>query len=344
MGPAQGVHTSPSAAPSSSPLLVSTLLPMLPIPYVKRANQSENFGKISIKPKTAMIAMLTNLKIFGSMPSNLTIVVRNNVKNEKLTTRPIMIARECFLLPDNPADKMAGRTGSTQGESAVAKPARNEKSISKSMSVFHYTQPGPLLSQIDDPPKRLYVRGKLPDFSKPMIAVVGTRHVTDYGRKVTYSLARDLATAGFTIVSGFMYGVDAIAHGAAIDAGGKTIGVLGFGFDYMYPKSHASLAKRMLETGNTLVTEFEPEVPAMPQNFPRRNRIVSGLCLGVVVTEAAKNSGSMITARLAVEQGREVFAVPGPIDSLYSEGTKELINLGAKLVTNVSDIVDELVQ
>lgn len=177
-----------------------------------------------------------------------------------------------------------------------------------------------------------------------MIAVVGTRHVTDYGRKVTYSLARDLATAGFTIVSGFMYGVDAIAHGAAIDAGGKTIGVLGFGFDYMYPKSHASLAKRMLETGNTLVTEFEPEVPAMPQNFPRRNRIVSGLCLGVVVTEAAKNSGSMITARLAVEQGREVFAVPGPIDSLYSEGTKELINLGAKLVTNVSDIVDELVQ
>lgn len=197
------------------------------------------------------------------------------------------------------------------------------------------------LREIPDPPSELYIQGEVPDFSLPMIAIVGTRHVTTYGEKVTQFFTRELIKAGFTIVSGFMYGVDAIAHQTALKEQGRTIGVLGFGFDYMYPANHRSLAKQMIDSGNCLITEFLPDQPPRPWSFPKRNRIVSGLCLGVLVTEAAKKSGSKITARLAAEQGREVFTVPGAIDSLYSEGTKELVNLGAKLVTNVDDILEE---
>lgn len=200
-----------------------------------------------------------------------------------------------------------------------------------------------LLSQIPDAPKHLYIKGEWPDESMPRIAIVGTRHVTPYGRMVTQQFTKELVKAGFVIVSGFMYGVDAIAHETAVDCGGKTIAVLGYGLHApYYPKSHSILARKVLEHGSCLVSEFEPTVTAVPENFPRRNRIVSGLSLGVLVTEAGTKSGSLITARLAVEQGREVFAVPGRIDSPYSEGTKELINLGAKLVTSFRDIVDEL--
>lgn len=200
-----------------------------------------------------------------------------------------------------------------------------------------------LLSEIPDPPAQLHIRGSWPDEKFPRIAVVGTRHVTSYGRKVTQRFTKDLVNAGFVIVSGFMYGVDAIAHETAIDCGGKTIAVLGYGLDApYYPRSHARLAEKILSHGSCIVSEFDSRTVAIPENFPRRNRIVSGLSLGVLVTQAGVKSGSLITARLAVEQGREVFAIPGPIDSPYSEGTKELINLGAKLVTSIRDIVDEL--
>ena len=211
------------------------------------------------------------------------------------------------------------------------------------MSSLLYISSLPLLAQIPDPPKHLHIKGTLPDPSFPTIAVVGTRQVTDYGRKVTWELTQNLVKKGFVIVSGFMYGVDAIAHRSCVAAGGRTIAVLGYGLDAPYfPHSHATLAQEILESGGCLVSEFAPNTPAVPQNFPLRNRIVSGLSLGVLVTEAAKHSGSLITARLAVEQGREVFAIPGPIDSPYSEGTKELVNMGAKLVTSVEDIVEEL--
>lgn len=200
-----------------------------------------------------------------------------------------------------------------------------------------------LLSHIPDPPHHLAIRGEWPDEKYPRIAIVGTRYVTAYGRKVTEKFTKELVEAGFVIVSGFMYGVDAVAHETAVDCGGKTIAVLGYGLEApYYPVSHARLAQKLLANGSCLVSEFEPNVTAIPGNFPRRNRIVSGLSLGVLVTEAGTKSGSLITARLAVEQGREVFAVPGPIDSPYSEGTKELVNLGAKLVTTIRDIVDEL--
>lgn len=200
-----------------------------------------------------------------------------------------------------------------------------------------------LLFQIPDPPTVLYIKGNLPPVSLPTIGVVGTRNITAYGRKVTKELTVQLVRAGFVIVSGFMYGVDAVAHEACIDAGGTTIAVLGYGLGVpFFPRSHDQLAEKLLKSGGCLITEFPPWTFAVPGNFPSRNRIVSGLSLGILVTEAAVKSGSRITASLAVDQGREVFAIPGPMHSQFSEGTKDLINMGAKLVTNILDITSEL--
>lgn len=199
-----------------------------------------------------------------------------------------------------------------------------------------------LLKEIPDPPETLYIEGKLNFNARPAIAVVGTRKITPYGREMARRFTQELVRKGFLIVSGFMYGVDAVAHRTALELSGPTVGVLGFGFDYMYPKEHRSLAREMIERGNALITEYPPSVSPRPFNFPARNRIVSGMCLGVLVIEAAPKSGSKITAACAANQGREVFAVPGPVGSVYSEGTKELINLGAKLVTSVDDILAEI--
>lgn len=201
----------------------------------------------------------------------------------------------------------------------------------------------PLLAEIPDPPVVLYIQGNFPDSDRPTIAVVGTRNITSYGKKVTQDLTTALVHAGCVIVSGFMYGVDAVAHEACVEASGQTIAVLGYGLGVPYfPKTHDVLAKKIQSHRGCLVTEFPPWQHAVPGNFPSRNRIVSGLSLGVLVTEAAQKSGSRITAGLAVDQGREVFAVPGPMNSPYSEGTKDLVNLGAKLVTSAQDIVEEL--
>lgn len=199
-----------------------------------------------------------------------------------------------------------------------------------------------LLGQISDPPVVLYVKGNLNLVSKPSIAIVGTRKATPYGLEATRVFTKQLVEAGFVIVSGFMYGVDAQAHMCAIEEGGRTIGVLGFGFEHMYPESHRSLAKKMLANDETLITEYPYWQRPSAGSFPARNRIVSGMSLGVLVTEAAAKSGTKITARLAAEQGREVFAVPGPFNSEFSQGTKELVNLGAKLTTSIDDILEEI--
>ncbi len=210
------------------------------------------------------------------------------------------------------------------------------------LSLFDPTYPK-LLSQIPDPPIVLYVQGTLPHQSIPRIAVVGTRKITSYGTQVTKEITTQLVQAGCCIVSGFMYGVDAVAHTAAIDAGGVTIAVLGYGFGVpFYPREHTQLAKHVLQAGSCLVTEYPPWEQPDAKNFPRRNRIVSGMSVGVVVTEAASKSGTKITANLAVDQGRDVFAVPGPITSIFSEGTKDLVNNGAKLVTSATDVLEEL--
>src|SRR5713101_7958576 len=197
------------------------------------------------------------------------------------------------------------------------------------------------LRAIPDPPPVLYCDGSLEPGDRQAVAIVGSRQATPYGFRVTDALARELSRLGFTIVSGFARGIDAAAHRAALASGGRTVAVLGCGLDVHYPSGHASLRTEIAGSGAVL-TEFTPGTAPFATNFPRRNRIISGLALGVVVVEAAEDSGSLITARLALEQGREVFAVPGHIDAPTSRGTHGLIKQGAKLVETVDDIVEEL--
>ena len=198
-----------------------------------------------------------------------------------------------------------------------------------------------LLRAIYDPPAVLYCDGSVEPGDRQAVAIVGSRQATPYGLRITETLAGELSALGFTILSGFARGIDAAAHRAALAAGGRTIAVLGCGLDVDYPPGHASLHAEIAGSGAVL-TEFAPGTPPRATNFPRRNRIISGLALGVVVVEAADDSGSLITARLALEQGREVFAVPGPIDVPTSRGPHGLLKQGAKLVETVDDIVEEL--
>jgi DNA processing protein len=200
-----------------------------------------------------------------------------------------------------------------------------------------------LLREIPDPPITLYVRGRWAEcLESPCVALVGSRRCSTYGQNVALMLARDLASRGVTIVSGLARGIDAAAHRGALEASGRTVGVLGTGLDEVYPRDHRKLAAEILERGGALVTQFPLGTPPVAENFPYRNRIISGLSLGVVVVEAAENSGSLITARLALEQGREVYAVPGNITSRNSFGTNYLIKgAGAKLVQQWQDVAAE---
>jgi len=198
-----------------------------------------------------------------------------------------------------------------------------------------------LLAEIPDPPPILYVRGELKPEDAWAVAVVGTRRVSTYGREVTRRLVSVLAQSGVTIVSGLARGVDAVAHQTALEVGGRTIAVLGCGIDLVYPPEHRELARRIAAQG-ALVSEYPLGTQPEPGNFPPRNRIISGLSLGVVITEAGRNSGALITADYAAEQGRDVFAVPGSILSAGCAGTNRLIQDGAKPVLDAADILQEL--
>lgn len=199
-----------------------------------------------------------------------------------------------------------------------------------------------LLNQIYDPPKLLYCLGNQKLLSKKLIAVVGSRKMTPYGKWVSEKLTKELVEKGLVIVSGLARGVDTSAHRQALRAKGLTIAVLGSGFDHIYPGENKRLAEEIVEKGGLLISEYPPEHRVFPANFPKRNRIISGLSLGVLVIEATLKSGSLITARLAANQGREVFAIPGPINSVQSEGTAMLIQQGAKLVFKLEDILEEI--
>jgi DNA processing protein len=199
----------------------------------------------------------------------------------------------------------------------------------------------PLLAQLEDAPALLFYRGQLRPEHRRAVAIVGTRYPTGYGLRQADRLARQLVQAGFTIVSGLARGIDAAAHRAALAAGGATWAVLGGGLLQMYPAEHRRLADQIASSGAVL-TELPPEHPPRSGNFPQRNRIISGLSLGVVVVEAGVRSGALITAQHALEQGREVFAVPGSIENPVSRGCHQLIRDGAKLVESAQDIVDEL--
>jgi len=198
-----------------------------------------------------------------------------------------------------------------------------------------------LLREIIDPPFALFYRGDLTILQKPIVAVVGSRRASAYGLKAAAHLARQLASAGVVVASGLARGIDASAHQAVLDAASSTVAVLGTGIDIIYPRSHTKLTRDIAGSG-LILTEFPPGTPPLAGNFPVRNRLISGISLGTVIVEATGKSGSLITARMAAEQGREVFAVPGSIFAPASEGPHRLIQYGAKLVHDANDILEEL--
>jgi len=210
-------------------------------------------------------------------------------------------------------------------------------------SLLNWTEPEypQTLLQIYDPPVLLYVRGDPQVLNLPSLSIVGTRRPTLYGTQMAQRLGRDLAARGLVIVSGMARGIDAIGHQGAMDANGRAIGVLGTGIDVCYPKENKKLYEKVLERG-AIISEFPLRTHPAPENFPVRNRIVAGMPLGVVVIEGAQYSGSLITARLAMEFGREVFGVPGNVTQPVSFAPNQLIKQGAKLVTCVEDVIEEL--
>jgi DNA processing protein len=198
-----------------------------------------------------------------------------------------------------------------------------------------------LLKKLPDAPTVLYVRGSVKPDDHHALSIVGTRKATSYGKDAAYHLAKQLAGQGVTVISGMAHGIDSAAHRGALDGGGRTIAVMGCGVDVIYPSDHHKLAQQIMGCG-ALISEFPIGMHPEARNFPRRNRVISGLALGVLIVEAPDKSGAMITASIAADQGREVFAVPGNIFNPMSVGTNRLIQDGAKLVMNVSDVLDEL--
>lgn len=199
-----------------------------------------------------------------------------------------------------------------------------------------------LLKNIYDPPQVIYYKGQWPDQIDQSIGVVGTRRMTSYGKSVTETLVEDLVAAGMVIVSGLARGIDTVAHQTAVQNHGQTIAVLGSGLENIYPIENTHLAEQIIDSGGVVISEYPPSYSALASNFPVRNRIISGLSLGVLVIEADEGSGSLITARNALDQSREVWAVPGPITSRYSIGPINLIKQGATPVISANDILESL--
>ncbi|MFN2140302.1 MAG: DNA-processing protein DprA [Candidatus Promineifilaceae bacterium] len=237
------------------------------------------------------------------------------------------------------------RTNLAQARATLDLETELEKVQAKHITLLTWNSPDypHYLREVDSPPPLLYVVGSLEDIDRWAVAVVGTRRVTAYGRQVTQELVSGLVRSGVTIVSGLARGIDAIAHKAALDHGGRTIAVLGSGPDNIYPPEHRDLARQIVRGHGAVISDYPLGTQPDAKNFPPRNRIISGLSLGVVVVEAGARSGASITAQFALEQGREVFAVPGNVNRPASQGTNRLIQQGtAKLVTNANDILEEL--
>jgi DNA processing protein len=210
----------------------------------------------------------------------------------------------------------------------------------QTITIKHNSYPV-LLKDIHKPPSELQVAGTLVT-DRPTVAIVGSRKPTEYGEMIAYRLSADLARAGFIIVSGLAYGIDAIVHRAALEAGGITWAVLGSGLDKLYPARHASLAREIIREGGAVISEYPAGTPPLKHHFPARNRIIAGISLATIVPEANAKSGSLITAQLALEENRLVGAVPGPITSERSVGPHALLKQGALLVTSAGDICQAL--
>ncbi|MEK7114470.1 MAG: DNA-processing protein DprA [Patescibacteria group bacterium] len=199
-----------------------------------------------------------------------------------------------------------------------------------------------LLKEIPNPPSQIYVLGKLPNEEKPRIAIVGTRKATFEGRLIAKKIAQRLAEIKIVIVSGLAMGIDTAAHEGALAGNGETIAVLACGLDAIYPRQNENLARKIIESGGTIISEYPAGTPILPHQFLERNRIVSGLSVATIVIEAPIDSGALVTARLAAEQGREVFVFPGPINHPNYRGSHKLIRDGARLVASIEDILEDL--
>lgn len=250
---------------------------------------------------------------------------------------------------DAPALQQVEGIGPTLAEAIVsARPALDpgeilEQTQKPGIPFLTPADPGypPLLWELPDPPPILYVLGECPDWQQPAIAVVGTRAPTAYGRQWTQKVSAALAQAGCVVVSGLATGIDGIAHQACLEAGGKTVAVLGTGVDQVYPAHHRPLYQRILEQG-VVLSEYPPGTPPAKEHFPQRNRIIAGLCRATLVMEAPERSGALITAQLANHYGREVYALPGNIDTAAARGCLQLIRHGAGMILGIEDLLKEL--
>ena len=240
-------------------------------------------------------------------------------------------------LPEETASALAARRHRPEADGIL------DLSVKTAFYIFivGYKPYPEILREIADPPLVLYARGSVATLDLPAIAIVGTRHPSFYGLQMAEGLAGDLAERGIAVASGLARGIDGAAHRGCLASGGRTLAVLGSGIDVIYPREHRRLAEEIARAG-LILSEYPPGTPPAPRNFPVRNRIISGLALGTVVVEAREASGSLITARAALEQNREVFALPGNVTSPASVGPNYLIKEGAKLVQSWRDIVEEL--
>ncbi len=239
---------------------------------------------------------------------------------------------------------MAGYGARIEAERKSVEPEKEWQRLEKlGLSCLSVEDPGypPLLKQVSKPPPLIYYKGSLEKAFLPAVAIVGSRRCTFYGKEVAANLAVELASSGVSIVSGMALGVDTAAHSGALEAGGYTVAVLGCGADQCYPPQNVALKEKIAASG-AVISEFPAGTLPKPAHFPRRNRIISALSLGTVVVEATAKSGALITAGYALEQNREVFAVPGNVGSPYSRGCHRLIKEGARLVESAADILDEL--
>lgn len=219
---------------------------------------------------------------------------------------------------------------------------KGRNNISKYIDIENKNYPQGL-KNIENPPKRLYYKGNLKLLEESGFAIIGTRHITEYGTRIARKFTKEIALRDITVISGMAIGVDKVAHSETLRVGGKTIAVIGSGFDNIYPKENLELYKNIIENDGLVLTEYEDNTKAESKNFPKRNRIVAGLSRAVLVIEAAYRSGTSITADLAWKQGKNVYAIPGRLDNKYGVGVNKLIQDGAKIVTGVNDILDDFI-
>ncbi len=284
--------------------------------YLLALNHFTKFGPIRIKKLKKYF--LNSKKIFEANESELLKAgIEQKIAKEFINTKK-------NIIPENLLEQL-------------------EKENIKAITIEDELYPK-ILKEIHTPPQLLYYKGTLKKEEENNIAIVGSRKFTSYGKQATENLVGELSKNNLNIVSGLALGIDAFAHKACIDSGGRTIAVLGSGLDNasIYPSQNKYLSEKIIKSGGAIISEFSPGTPPLRHHFPQRNRIISGLSLGILIIEAQEKSGSLITANYALEQNREVFAVPGNIYSLNSKGTNKLIKQGAQLVTDTNDIIESL--